>query len=165
MQNILNFGNILDKFFITSGLQINKKKTFLVPVGNNETIDVINNAAAQLGKSVNTDSIDLLGFSVFTNGDTATNCWNKVRLILQKKIYIWKIFRLSLRGRITVAKAHLISSITFYATILDIPKYIIDEFTETIEKFKTSGKKVSKRTIYSSIEHGGYNMIELSSFY
>ena len=52
MQNILNFGNILDKFFITSGLQINKKKTFLVPVGNNETIDVINNAAAQLGISL-----------------------------------------------------------------------------------------------------------------
>merc|ERR1711942_640425 len=103
-----------------SGLQCNIEKTMVIPVGE------INDPQQKLCEEINlewADEFRILGFNIDNRLERLhTNieiCTRKVRAIIN----IWRKYNLTINGRMTVAKALLLSQYTYVATVLDLSQY------------------------------------------
>ena len=157
---ILNI--ILTNFGLLSGLKVNNSKTkILIFSTDADTINSITVEATQNNYLV-VEELELLGFTVFRNTNNLIRNWDKVIKNVRNKISLWKIFNLSIQGRIVVAKTHLISQVQYVGTILPLPREVKNNISEMIESFvQGSGKKLAKDKLYSRVEDGGLNLISL----
>merc|ERR1712074_377524 len=81
----------------------------------------------------------------------------------------WTPYRLSLRGRLTIAKTLLTSQLTYVASILTPTAKIIEDIQETIDNYvqdikNTQKNWISKDMLTAPQKHGGLGMIKLDDF-
>jgi hypothetical protein len=76
----------------------------------------------------------------------------------------WNRFRLTLPGRIGIAKAMLLSQLSYPGTILEPTNMQLEEMNVIIERFVTQNIVIAKERIYCPVKKGGLGMIKLSSF-
>ena len=89
----------------------------------------------------------------------------KIKGIIAK----WKPYRLSLRGRITIAKTKLVSQIIYISTALTPNKATLLELQTLINNFVMGIERdnkhwINKDILYSPKSQGGFGMIRLESF-
>jgi len=163
--NIQILNDILNDFGAISGLKVNNDKTKILTISNDNNLKhLINNIATELGYKV-VNNLDLLGFKVYADSKDLVKNWDNVVSAIEKKINLWKIFNLSIQGRIVVAKTHLISQVQFYGTVLIIPKETESTISNLIENFvQGGGKKLARTKLYAPINEGGINLISIRAY-
>ena len=161
----------INSFHKLSGLQCNIEKTMVIPVGE------INDPQQKLCEDINLDWADefrILGFNIDNKLERLhTNieiCTRKVRAIIN----IWRKYNLTINGRMTVAKALLLSQYTYVATVLDLSQKeseyiqsILDNFI-LYNSFLNHGHKsrywINQDILYGNKNLGGFNAIRFSDF-
>ena len=159
MKIIQNFGSI-------SGLRLNITKSQAVWLGKKAGSS--DKLCDELNISWNQESFKLLGIKFSTNLKEMidTNYRDKINSI-KKLLGSWVKRNLSPIGKITVLKSLAIPKLIHLFSSLPNPsKKIIAEIESVFYQFIWNFKrdKIKRKTLIGSIENGGLNMIELTSF-
>ena len=81
---------------------------------------------------------------------------------LEAILNAWSYRNLSLIGKVTIVKTLAIPQLTYIASVLPVPDYIVKNVTSAIYNFLWSGKrdKIKRCVVASPIDSGGLNMID-----
>ena len=90
---------------------------------------------------------------------------DKIKTIIRN----WSPYKLSLRGRLTVAKTCLVSQTTYISTVLSPTEKKLDSIQQTINNFVQDiaiDKKnwINTNQMYAPTKHGGLGMVKLEDF-
>ena len=74
----------------------------------------------------------------------------------------WKLFRLSISGRVMIAKTYLISQATYLMGAIPIGDEMINSMNEIIIDFVNGNeKKIARERWFRSRERGGYGICDM----
>ncbi|GJZ98807.1 RNA-directed DNA polymerase, eukaryota [Tanacetum coccineum] len=120
--NLLNIVNVLNCFFLASGLKINIQKSQLLGVGvpNN----VVQQAANLIGCGFLRCPFRYLGVMI-GNKMSRKSAWDSTIQKLQSKLSKWKVKTLSIGGRLTLLKSVLGAYPLYYLSIFKVPKGVL----------------------------------------
>ncbi len=150
--------SILDDFAKVSRLKCNFDKTMVMPVGTafGQIIDTA-------GFTV-TDSITLLGLHINYLAEEFTTNFNEVYEKVLRISNFWDRFRLSLSGRIAVAKTLMLPQINYLGCFPDPGTKILNNLQSLIDGFILNNLNVSKDRRYLPPDRGGMGILNLDSF-
>ena len=151
---MLDFGYI-------SGLKTNVEKTTMMRIGNLET--VLDPRIEQLGFET-VDEMRILGFDIDNKAERLERNFDKCIGKMRQIVGNWSRFRLTLPGRIAIAKSLLLSQVTYPGTVLDPSPEQLLEINRIMEDFVTYKVVISKERIYAPVSKGGLGMINIESF-
>ena len=142
---------ILEEFKMASGLELNKSKTKLMWLGPGRCkLDDIGGITA-------VSSVKILG--IYHSATKQCSEENIAPIIKKIKNVTnsWRQRQLTIKGRITIAKALLISQLVYVASSIKIPKVDLQMIQSLIMKFIWRGRppKVAQSTLCLSIKQGG----------
>jgi hypothetical protein len=137
---IVNVSEIVSEFGRISGLKCNVDKSIILVTGT----DVVPEFITQSGFKC-ADTINILGLEICRDLSQVTNNFNKPLEKIEKIAKFWNKFRLSLMGRITVAKSLLLSQLTYAGSILVPTAQQINKAETIINDFIVSDLRISKK--------------------
>jgi hypothetical protein len=143
---------ILSNFERLSGLSCNVNKSMILPVGfgNNEIPEFLNRCGFPV-----VDTVTILGVKIQSDYRGIYNNFDE-RLDKIKKIRnFWSRYRLSLPGRLLVAKTFMLSQIGYLGCIIKPTKPQLKNFSEVINNFVKGSLNVSKDRLAMSPGEGG----------
>jgi hypothetical protein len=82
-----------------------------------------------------TNKIKLLGMEITQNLDNVDETFKKIKQKIVGLVSYWDRFRLSLPGRITIAKTFLVSQLNYIGCFLKPSDLILDEIQVIIDNF------------------------------
>jgi len=110
------------------------------------------------------DNMKLLGLKIDCTcnklEENFDSCIQKMRQIAGN----WSRFRLSLPGRIAIAKSLLLSQLAYPGAILKLTAGQLVQINSLIENFVTYGIVIARNRIYASAQDGGLGMIDVENF-
>nr|GEW55474.1 RNA-directed DNA polymerase, eukaryota [Tanacetum cinerariifolium] len=164
--NLKGIVNILQCFFLASGLKINIHRSQLLGVGIPRSI--VMQAASSIGCGVMHNQFCHLGVMV---GECMSRhqAWDDTVLKLRSRLSNWNVKTLSIGGRLTLLKWVLGASLLYNMSIFKVPKGIL-KFMEAIRsnffnRIDSSVKKITwaaRNKILASKKNGG---LGVSSFH
>jgi hypothetical protein len=153
-QALEQFGNI-------SGLRTNVDKSTMMRIGR--CTRQMDPGVLRVGFPL-VEKMKLLGFEISNDIECLSEnfdiCMSKMRKIVGN----WSRFRLTLPGRIGIAKTMLLSQIAYHGAILNPTARQLASMEELIENFVTTGIVISKQRIYLPVQEGGLGLIKLENF-
>jgi hypothetical protein len=135
---------ILDQFSNISGLHCNFDKTSILAIHEptQEERDAIADSGFQLVKK-----IKLLGATITSEYDDIYDNFDAIIEKVRNLILFWSRFKLSLPGRITIAKTFLLSQVNYLGSVflprtyqIDTLQLLINNFIKKTLTFPTSGQ-------------------------
>jgi hypothetical protein len=150
---------ILNSFGQLSGLKCNVDKSQIMIVGTNTVPEYVD----QFGFVVVT-SLKILGFDITTNAADLEQNISKATDKIKNIIRFWSRFRLSLVGRINVAKTLLISQLNYFVSIIPVPEAILEETSTIINNFIKGSLKINREAIALDVDRGGIGFFDLKNF-
>jgi hypothetical protein len=153
---------ILESFAAISGLKCNFEKTTVVRIG--DCTSDVDPRILELGFDFSS-SCKLLGFQVTNNGDLHTENLNSLKKKVTNTINFWKIFHLSLSGKITVIKSAVYPILNYFLSILDPDPAWLADIGKIIEDFVSSGMNIAKNRFYADPENGGLGLFNPEEFF
>ena len=150
---------IMENFKNISGLELNAKKTQLMVVGseNYNVGDLI------CGIEV-VDKVKILGISIDRKLKDLDANWEGVLAKISRLINFWNLQKLSISGRILVAKTYLLSQATFFLGSLQLKKSIGDRINELMAYFvKGRDRILARNRWFVDRALGGYGLIDVHS--
>nr|GEW90316.1 putative RNA-directed DNA polymerase, eukaryota, reverse transcriptase zinc-binding domain protein [Tanacetum cinerariifolium] len=141
--NLKGVNNILQCFFLASGLKINIYKSQELGVGILRNIEI--EAAASLGYGFMLNQFRYLCVMV-GNCMSRHQAWDDVVLKLRSRLSKWKVKTLSIGGRLVLLKSVLGASLLYNMSIFKVPKGILKNMEMTGSNF-FNGFDYSKRNI------------------
>ncbi len=148
--------NLLGKFSIGSGLQINRDKSEAIWIGASS-----NFRHKPCGLKWTHDFIKCLGIYVGQDIDKAVekNYTEKLKRV-ENLIQLWSARPLTLKGKITVVQNLIIPQILYPCAVLYTPETVIKRLHELVTQFVWNGKKpkVKHCTMIGSVQDGGLNL-------
>jgi hypothetical protein len=153
--------NSMIQFGFISGLCTNVEKTTMMRIGNLDT--VLDPRIEQLGFGLVTE-MKILGFDIDNKAEQLEKNFDKCISKMRQIVGNWSRFRLTLPGRIAIAKSLLLSQITFHGTVLDPTPAQLNEINQIIESFVTYKTVIAKERIYLPVKKGGLGMVNIESF-
>jgi hypothetical protein len=153
--------NILLEFENISGLACNYDKTVLMPiqVPTEAEMDFI----VDLGFRT-TEKINLLGAEITPNLEDLSNNFLKIKEKISKLIRFWERFKLSLPGRISIAKTFLVSQLNYLGCVFQVPSVYLDEIQALIHNFIKKNLNISRERMTRPVELGGVGFFNLEEF-
>jgi hypothetical protein len=153
--------NCLDEFAVISGLECNYDKTCILPINpisENERRVITESGFALV------DNFKLLGANI--TADPYRLCENFKNVInkIQSQISFWTRFRLSLPGRIIIAKTYMISQINYLGCVFRPNDVQLTCMQELINNFIRKNQKISENRMYAAPECGGIGFFNISDF-
>jgi hypothetical protein len=158
-QAIVTIVKVVRDYGELSGLKCNVDKSQILIIGTDEIPEYIANSGFAV-----VDELKILGFIITKNHNDLKNNFILVLDKIKKIIRFWDRFKLSLPGRINVAKTLLLSQISFFATILDPDPQILDEIQRSVNNFVTGSFRFEKNMINAGADIGGLGMIDLKNY-
>jgi hypothetical protein len=128
-------------------------------VGTNTVPDYVE----QFGFVVSTN-LKILGFDITKIATDLEQNISKATEKIKNIIHFWNRFRLSLEGRINVAKTLLISQLNYFVSIIPVPEYILEEISTVINNFIKGSLKISRESIALEVDRGGIGFLDLKNF-
>ena len=108
------------------------------------------------------DSIEVLGVHIdrkLVNLDI--NWENFFRKMINQSNY-WKLFRLSISGRVMIAKTYMISQATYLMGALPVNDKILDRMNQVIIEFVNGREqKIAQERWYKTRKMGGYGITDM----
>jgi hypothetical protein len=160
LESLSTLKRILIEFGSFSGLQCNVDKTVLMQVGYRpappqEILD--------LGFTF-VDEIKILGMTIDHSLDNLDENFLGILESIKKSANYWKRFRLSLPGRINVAKSLLVSLVNYLGCFLMPKPNTLNSIQKTIDDFIIANDKVARNRLYLPPECGGLGCFKLDEF-
>jgi hypothetical protein len=146
---------ILDEFGSISGLVINKAKTNLMISGKEWE-----GGESALGIKI-VASCKLLGVKIDSKIKKLDENWAEVLRKVWGLIHYWNQYRLSLTGRVMVAKTFLMSQTTFLMGILPVEKRKLVDIENAICQYACGNLKIARDKVHNRVEQGGLGLIKL----
>jgi len=160
LDTLLRINNILTEFGILSGLECNIEKTALIPIG---PVGEISQEIKNIGFEIKTSAI-ILGMKIHNNiigfEDSAISIINSIN----KEINFWVRFRLSLPGRINVAKSMLYSQLNYLGSFIPFDNAQLQSFSEPIIEFVRGNLNIAKSRIFLNTSNGGLGLTDIRAF-
>jgi hypothetical protein len=144
---------ILNDFGSLSGLVINKSKTSIMISGKEWEGGV-----TVLGIKVTT-TCRLLGVQLDNKVKDLDRNWTECLRKIWGLIHYWSQYRLSITGRVMVAKTFLVSQVTFLMGIIPLNKKLSVEVEKAINGYVCGGIRIAQDRINNRVEQGGLGMI------
>jgi hypothetical protein len=110
------------------------------------------------------DKIHVLGLDITKNYKDLTKNFEPVIDKIRRIVDFWSKFRLSLMGRINVAKCLMLSQLSYLGSILDPEPEQLSIMQEIIDSFIVANMKFSKNYVNVSVRKGGLGMIDLTEY-
>jgi hypothetical protein len=151
-ENIENFG-------VISGLKCNMDKSMILVTGT----DVIPDYISQSGFRV-TDNVTILGFNITRRYNDLTENFTKVVSKIKNIANYWDRYKLSLMGRINIAKCLMLSQLSYIGTIVQPTDNQLNEIETTINGYVSSSLWVGKANLDTCTKKGGLGLINLREF-
>jgi hypothetical protein len=88
--------------------------------------------------------------------------WEKVENKIINLARYWKLFNLSIGGRIMVAKTYLISQVTYLMGVLMVDNVVLNRLNTIILDFvKGQNRLIAQERWYLEAKYGGYGIVDL----
>ncbi len=142
---------ILKSFEICAGLKINVDKTQAKYIGLLSSSDYIPHGLSWIKTPLET-----LGIVIRDNDeDNYKYNFHQKILTLKSILNIWKIRKLSLKGKIIVLNSLALAPLKYTSSVINTPKNAISEFNNTIQNFMWDGStsKISQQTLMQGIQN------------
>ena len=148
---------ILREFETVSGLKINVNKTqLMVTGGDGERI------GSQIEGIKVVNSIEVLGVHIDRKLVNLDLNWEKILRKMVNQSNYWKLFRLSISGRVMIAKTYMISQATYLMGALPVNDDILDRMNEIIIEFVNGReRKIARDRWFKTRELGGYGITNM----
>jgi hypothetical protein len=148
--------DIMENFKMASGLELNKNKTQLMVVGSDNY-----NIGDRIMEIEIVGTVKILGVSIDRKLAKLDDNWNGAILKMERLANFWKIQRLSISGRILIAKTYLMSQAVFFMGMLPMSRNIGDRINTVIANYiKGNDRIIAKERWCIERELGGYGMID-----
>jgi hypothetical protein len=153
--------NCLDDFAVISGLECNYDKTCILPINpiSDEERRVISKSVFAL-----VESFKLLGANITADPSCLYENFHIVINKIKSQISFWSRFRLSLPGRIIIAKTYMISQINYLGCVFRPNDDQLSSMQELINNFIHNNLKISDTRMYAAPENGGVGFFNISDF-
>jgi hypothetical protein len=139
-----------------SGAKINKSKSeiILFQLGSENLFDLKDYTLKEFTKYLGV----YIGHNI-----PPTLLWDLIIKKMKISIAIWNRRKLSIQGRILVAKIYILSRVWFAATNQIIPKKVLDEIHKIIYEYIWEGKRAPVNHAIASLDKkdGGINVLDL----
>jgi Reverse transcriptase (RNA-dependent DNA polymerase) len=161
-QSLRRIKIILQEFEQLSGLACNFDKTCVMPTfrPSEEDLQLLNTLNFRYA-----ESITLLGVEISMELDNIPEIFNKIQNKIVSLASYWERFRLSLTGRIVVAKTFLISQLNYVACWLPVPEESLNNIQNILDNFVTGNLNISRNRIHLPANLGGLGMFNLKDFF
>jgi hypothetical protein len=157
--SVLAIKEILTNFTALSGLRCNVDKSQILVAGTNQVPDYI----TESGFTVVTE-LKILGFNIMADFSDLKNNINSAIEKIRNQINFWNRYRLSLPGRICVAKTLLLSQLSFHASIIEILPDKIQEIERLINSYVLGSFRFDKNAVSCSAASGGLGLINVDNY-
>jgi exonuclease III len=152
---------ILHDFYNISGLKCNYEKTMIMPMllitdSDREMLE-------DLGLKV-VSKIKLLGATIYRDLEKISENFLQVKEKVRNTILYWERFRLSLPGRLSIAKTYLISQINYLGCFFTIEEGILNEIQALVNSFIKKNLSISDDRMYLPPELGGLGFFKINEF-
>jgi len=160
LQNLENVKTVLQNFAQISGLTCNFDKTsiMLVGFGDNPKPDL-----TTLGFMV-TESIKILGFEISNDLTTLQQHFDTAAQKIVKIIAFWSRFRLSMPGRIAIAKTFLYSQVAYYGAVLLPSKEQTKTLNNLIFRYVSGTRPIATDKLILPVSKGGLGLFDCSEY-
>ena len=160
--NLLGLARILriiKDFDAVSGLQINVGKTQLMITGCMD---------GQVGRKIYgitvVDRINVLGLQIDRKLEKMNENWEKALLKIRNRINYWNLFKLSIGGRLMIAKTYLTCQATYIMSAIPVNDDILNRMNEVIIQYINGGEKILARDRwFLEKNRGGYGMFDMKT--
>jgi hypothetical protein len=158
-ETISRIKTILEQFGNLSGLICNVEKTTLLTIGQNNQID---DRIRNLGFII-VDKVTILGLEINSDGVANSNFTRLVEKI-RSLIANWTPYKLSLPGRINIAKSLMYSQINYLGCFLQFPTEYINSIDNIITGFVKGKLNIARKRLYLSPKDGGLGLFDIPTF-
>ena len=115
------------------------------------------------------DNFTILGFDIDNQLKHLNKNFTKIHDKIKGIVRSWTPYKLSLRGRLTIAKTMMCSQLTYVSTVLTPTPAQLDSIQETINNFVqdipiTKKNWINTDLMYAPTKHGGMGMVRLTDF-
>jgi hypothetical protein len=125
--------------------------------------DEIPEYVQQYGFNV-TNNLKILGFNISKNSEELSENFVPVINKIKNVARFWERFKLSIAGRINVAKTLMLSQISYIGSIIQPTELQLQEMQETINKFISGPMRIGLQNVSLNIAKGGLGMINIKEF-
>jgi hypothetical protein len=159
--SLLAIKSILENFASFSGLQCNFDKTSILPINpiTAQELEWITVAGFSI-----TGKLKLLGAEISADPSELHCNFVPIQEKIIKQINFWSRFKLSLPGRISVAKTFMISQINYLGSIFRPTDDQLITIQEVINNFIRKNLKISDNRMYLPPNKGGIGFFNIKSF-
>lgn len=154
---------VLVSFAKGSGLRVNRNKSKIICPGNS----TLSTTTCLEGIPV-VKEIKILG--IWFTADPSEDCRYKLnfRPILERIKHVchsWSNRSLSIKGKVTVANALLVSLLQYPTASIHTPLRVLKEYSKILQEFIWDGKrsKIAYKTLILPITQGGLKLIDLDT--
>ena len=120
---------------------------------------------AQVGSTIGeitvVDNVSLLGIKIDRTLEKLNDNWDRVQGKMENYSRYWKMFKLSISGRVMVAKTYLMSQATYLMGIIPLPAEKSMEMNRIIIKYVNGGERIlahDKKFLQRDL--GGYRLVD-----
>ena len=161
--NLNTFKIVFNRFSLLSGLQLNLEKTTVIPIAaaanNNFRMNALN-----LGFGLDNE-FTVLGFKIDNKLTRLRENIVKIKQKMTAQADFWKKFKMTIFGRLNMAKTFLISQISYIAPVLSLTKKDYSDFDDIILNFiKHDNGFLAEKKIFIPKDKGGLGMFNSESF-
>ena len=96
---------------------------------------------SKIGEITVVDSISVLGIKIDRKLEKLNDNWEKAAGKMENFARYWKMFKLSISGRVMVAKTYLVSQATYLMGIIPLSKNKAEEMNRIIIDYVNGGKE------------------------
>ena len=158
-ENILSVKKILNDFTAISGLHCNFSKTSITPVGSKTNMSIEEGCGLKVA-----NSFVLLGMNIDNKLETLHSNFDTTIKKMENVVNFWVRFKLSLPGRIAIAKTFLLSLVNHIGCILMPTNNQLDKMQVVIDKFCIGSLNISRDRLYLQANKGGLGLINIREF-
>ena len=99
-------------------------------------------AGSKIGEITVVDSISVLGIKIDRKVEKLNDNWEKAAGKMENFARYWRMFKLSISGRVMVAKTYLVSQATYLMGIIPLSKDKAEEMNRIIIDYVNGGERM-----------------------
>uniref|UniRef100_A0A3P8TVS9 Reverse transcriptase domain-containing protein n=1 Tax=Amphiprion percula TaxID=161767 RepID=A0A3P8TVS9_AMPPE len=148
----------LDTFCRASGARVNTEKSQIMFCGS------VARPPNIWGFEEAQESVKVLGVYIGSDAAAARDkSWEDLLAKLPGQFRLWKMWGLTLRGKVVMTNSLILSKLTHTLAVHDLPNAVLAKINNLITTFLWKGKSnlVAHRTIIDDYKKGGLNLIDI----
>ncbi|KAG7496752.1 hypothetical protein JOB18_024398 [Solea senegalensis] len=152
--------DIIDNYCAASGAKINEKKSTIMYCG------AVARSPGRWQFREEKACVRVLGVYLGCDGVAARDqTWHEVLEKIKKTLGMWKMRKLTLKGKVVVLNSLILSKLNHVLQIYDLPEQTLTEINNAISTFLWGSRRnmIAHKTIINKQSNGGLNLIDIKT--